>query len=206
MTDFFALLGQPRQPWLDEDALKAVFHEQSSTLHPDRFHNADDAARAEAGRAYAELNSAYQCLREPKDRLAHLIELESGRKPGGIQSVPAEAMELFAQVGQLCRETDAFLAERAQATSPMLKVRQFERGLEWTDKIQSLLSALQERREDLCEKLRSLNALWGAAPSPDDPRRATELPLPALEDIFSRLSYLNRWMAQLQERFTQLAL
>jgi DnaJ-domain-containing protein 1 len=197
MTDFFALLGQPRQPWLDEDALKAAFHEKSSILHPDRFHNAEDAARAEAGRIYAELNSAYQCLREPKDRLAHLIELESGRKPGGIQSVPAEAMELFAQVGQLCRETDAFLAESAKATSPMLKVRQFERGLEWTDKIQALMRSLNEQREELHAKLRSMNNSW---------KGEVAASLPALGDIHSRLSYLNRWMAQLQERFTQLAL
>ena len=198
MTDFFALLGQPRQPWLDEDALKAAFHEKSSSLHPDRFHNADDAAREEAGRIYAELNSAYQCLREPKDRLAHLIELESGRKPGGIQSVPAEAMELFAQVGQLCRETDAFLVERAKATSPMLKVRQFERGLEWTDKIQALMKSLNEQREELHAKLRSMNESWVSG--------SMAASLPVLGEIHSRLSYLNRWMAQLQERFTQLAL
>ena len=198
MTDFFALLGQPRQPWLDEDALKASFHDTSSSLHPDRFHNTDDAARAEAGRIYAELNSAYQCLREPKDRLAHLIELESGRKPGGIQSVPAEAMELFAQVGQLCRETDAFLVERAKATSPMLKVRQFERGLEWTDKIQMLMKSLNEQREELHAKLRSMNESWVGG--------SMAALLPVLGDVHSRLSYLNRWMAQLQERFTQLAL
>ena len=201
MTDYFALLGQPRQPWLDEDALKAAFHEQSSTLHPDRFHNAEDVVRAEAGRIYAELNTAFQCLREPKERLAHLIELESGRKPGGIQSVPAEAMELFAQVGQLCRETDAFLAERAKATSPMLKVRQFERGLGWTDRVQALLSTLQERREELHGKLRSVNESWMKAKE-----GAVATSLPALQDVHSRLSYLNRWMAQLQDRFTQLAL
>ena len=198
MTDFFALLGQPRQPWLDEDALKTAFHDTSFSLHPDRFHTADDAARAEAGRIYAELNSAYQCLREPKDRLAHLIELESGRKPGGIQSVPAEAMELFAKVGQLCRETDVFLVERAKATSPMLKVRQFERGLEWTDKIQMLMKSLNEQREELHAKLRSMNESWVGG--------SMAALLPVLGEIHSRLSYLNRWMAQLQERFTQLAL
>lgn len=201
MTDFFALLGQPRQPWLDEDALKTAFHEQSSTLHPDRFHGADDVARAEAGRNYSELNSAYQCLREPKDRLAHLIELESGRKPGGIQSVPAEAMELFAQVGQLCRETDAFLAERAQATSPMLKVRQFERGLGWMDRIQTLQQSLLQQREALHAKLCSTNEHWAGVEA-----GSSGASLPALEDIHSRLSYLNRWTAQLQERLTQLAL
>lgn len=201
MTDFFALLGQPRQPWLDEDALKAAFHEQSSTLHPDRFHSADDAARAEAGRRSAELNSAYQCLRELKDRLAHLIELESGRKPGGIQSVPAEAMVLFAQVGQLCRETDAFLADSAKVKSPMLKVQYFERGLEWTDRIQELLKMLNGQREALHAKLRLMNESWAGA---DAGSRAASLP--ALGEIHSRLSYLHRWTAQLQERLTQLVL
>ena len=201
MIDFFVLLGQPRQPWLDEDALKAAFHEHSSTLHPDRFHNADHAVRTEAGRIYAELNTAFQCLREPKDRLAHLIELESGRKPGGIQSVPVEAMEMFAQVGQLCREADTFLVERAKATSPMLKVRQFERGMEWTDRIQTLQKSLSQQREELHVKLRSVNESWMSV---KEGSAATSLPM--LQEAHSRLSYLNRWMAQLQERFTQLTL
>ena len=201
MIDFFALLGQPRQPWLDEDALKASFHEHSSTLHPDRVHNAEDAVRAEAGRIYAELNAAFQCLREPKDRLAHLIELETGRKPGGIRSVPVEAMAMFEQVGQLCREVDAFLGERATATSPMLKVRQFERGLEWTDQIQTLQKSLFQQREELLGKLRFVNQSWMSGKEVSE---ATSLPL--LQEAHSRLSYLNRWMAQLQERLTQLAL
>src|SRR6266496_3437326 len=116
MNDCFALLEEPRRPWLDLEALKAKFLGLASGVHPDHFHNASDAA--ELARRYAELNGAYQCLREPKDRLAHLLELERGCKPGGVERVPAEVMDLFMRVGELCRGTDAFQAERAGIHSP----------------------------------------------------------------------------------------
>ena len=48
-------------------------------------------------------------LREPKDRLQHLLELESGAKPGNIQSTPPELTDLFFAVGQLCRDVDTFV-------------------------------------------------------------------------------------------------
>jgi DnaJ-domain-containing protein 1 len=38
VTDYFALLDEPRQPWLDEEALKAKFFALSTSVHPDRVH------------------------------------------------------------------------------------------------------------------------------------------------------------------------
>jgi len=47
-------------------------------------------------------------------------------------------MESFFEIGRLCKEADAFLAEKAKVTSPILKVGLFERGHEWTDKLNAL--------------------------------------------------------------------
>src|SRR5580704_14000879 len=116
--DYFALLGQPRQPWLDAHALKAAFLQQSARLHPDRVQAGNDVDQAAATDRFAELNGAYNCLREPKDRLLHLLELESGAPPANVQSVPADTLDLFMETGQVCRQTDQFLAARSRAASP----------------------------------------------------------------------------------------
>lgn len=81
MTDAFALLSESRRPWLDADALKSRFLPLSAEVHPDRVHSASEAEKAAANTRYAELNAAYNTLREPRDRLLHLLELEAGGKP-----------------------------------------------------------------------------------------------------------------------------
>ena len=115
MLDYFVLLDQPRRPWLDADALKAKFLALSSTTHPDRVHGAAEAEVQSATQRYTELNTAHACLRDPKERLHHLLELERGQKLFGLQPTPDGVMEWFMQVGELVRAVDAFLVERARA-------------------------------------------------------------------------------------------
>jgi len=206
MTDCFALLGEPRRPWLEADALKEKFLALSAGAHPDRFHNAPPAEKEAASRRCADLNAAFTRLREPKDRLAHLLELELGRRPADVQAVPGDATELFFQVGQLCRETDRFLGDCTQATSPLLKVQLFKRGAELAARVSQLLRTLQQRQDALDAELKSLNAAWVVAPPVGSHERAAQLPLGRVEEIYRALSFTTRWRAQLQERFVQLAL
>ena len=74
MTDYFSLFNEPRRPWLDAEKLKARFLTLSAECHPDR---AVTAAEREAATArFTELNAAHNCLREPRERLQHLLALE----------------------------------------------------------------------------------------------------------------------------------
>src|SRR6185503_437127 len=122
MTDYFALLEEPRRPWLDTESLKKKFLSRSSEVHPDRVHNAAEAEKQMASRHYAELNAAFNCLREPKTRLRHLLELELGTKPEDLQEIPPDLADLFLEVAGLRRQVDGFLAERAKVQSPLLRV------------------------------------------------------------------------------------
>ena len=88
MTDNFLLLDEPRRPWLDADALKRKFLARSAEVHPDRTHNAAESEKLAANQRYTALNAAYNCLREPKDRVRNLLELELGQKPSDLTSVP----------------------------------------------------------------------------------------------------------------------
>src|SRR5258706_6717806 len=123
MTDFFALFHEPRRPWLDPEKLKSKFLSLSAAVHPDRVHTALAPEKQAAHERFTELNTACQILREPKERLLHLLELELGAKPKDVQKVPPTTLDLFMEVGQLCREDEAFLADRARATAPFVKSR-----------------------------------------------------------------------------------
>jgi DnaJ-domain-containing protein 1 len=206
MTDSFALLGEPRRPWLEGEALKAKFLDLSAAVHPDRVHGAPEKERTAAHQRYTELNAAYQCLREPKDRLRHLLELETGTQPKQVHNLSGETAGWFTAVTQLCRDVDAFLADRAKVTSPLLKVPLFEHGQEWTDKLQAGQRQVNQRKEELIAALKEMNDAWAAAPAVGTPQRAAALPLQRLEEIYRAMSYLTRWGGQLQERVLQLSL
>lgn len=205
-TDYFALLGEPRRPWLDPAPLQARFHRLAADAHPDRTHAAGEEDKAAANARFAALNAAHGCLRDPKGRLSHLLLLEWGQKPPDVQRIPPGTIELFTEVGTACHEVDAALAGRDQETSPMRRLRFVERGLEWSDRMESLRKDIQARQEALMRELREMNAFWESAPPPGDPARRTSLPLRRLAELSQLFSYLARWSSQLEERLTRLAL
>jgi DnaJ-domain-containing protein 1 len=206
MPDYFALLNEPRRPWLEAEPLKQKFLTLSSEFHPDRACAAGEAERGAATRRFAELNAAWQCLREPKERLGHLLELESGARPAGTPDVPAAAMDLFFETGRLCREADAFLAVRGKTSSPVVKAQMFGRGMELAGRLNDLQQVIARSQEELLAELRGLNAAWETAPAAGAAGRAAALPLEALEGICRMLSYIARWTGQIQERVAQLSL
>ena len=206
MIDCFALLDEPRRPWIDPEALKARFLLLSRHAHPDRVHNEAPPDKQAATLHYTDLNAAYTCLREPKARLRHLLELERGSRPREVQPVPPDTMDLFFEVGQLGRAADAFLSRRNRLDSPLLKAEVFEEGFEWREKINALEQRLAERVAVLDEELRTLNRDWETAAPLPDPARAQTLPLARLEEMYQLYGYLTRWRGQLQERLTQLSL
>ena len=195
-TDYFVLLKEPRRPWLDSAALKEKFFALSTEVHPDRVHQALGPEKLAANLRYTELNAAYNCLREPRDRLRHLLELELGSKPSDLTSVPDDLMKLFIAVGKLLREVDAFLVEKSRASSPLLQVQQFERGQEWLDKLGELRRTIAERQEPLLDELKTLSEMWDSRP---------DKPLNRLREIWRLLSFYQRWLGQIQERNVQLS-
>jgi hypothetical protein len=205
-SDAFALLSEPRRPWLEPDALRARFLPLSTPVHPDRVHGASEAEKLAANTRYAELNAAYNTLREPRDRLLHLYELEAGTKPKDIQRIPPGTMDLFVEVGQTCRDADEFLKKKGEAKSPMLRLQLMPAGLEWVDQLQALQGRVNVKRDELISELRQMNAIWDAAPPVGSPERSAALPLERLELIYRAMSYVARWTDQIQERLVQLAM
>ena len=199
MTDYFALLDEPRRPWLDPEGLRKKFLTLSANLHPDRVHSAGEAEKSAAARRFAELNAAFNSLQEPKSRLLHLLELNLGAKPKDVQRIPAALAERFTEVATACRQADAFLAEKNRTTSPLLQVGLFERAQEWIERLKTLQSRLGVFHHQLLDELRSLDAAWTGV---GDPKSL----LPRLEELYRLFGYFNRWSSQVQERIMQLSL
>src|SRR5262245_24185955 len=205
MTDFFALLGEPRRPWVDPERLKSKFIELSAAMHPDRVNQKSEWAKQTATARYAELNAACQCLRDPKERLRHLLELERGVAPNDIQTVPPEMADLLMEVGRICRDADAFLARKARTTSPLLRVGLLEDSLQRTDVLNALREKIAARRAALVEQTKLLNADWESTPRRMTPN-AVQLPLDRVEGIYRMLGYLDRSAEQVHERIVELSL
>ena len=200
MTDHFALLGVPRRPWLGAELLKQRFLELSADCHPDRVHHANEGDKLAAQNRFTELNSAYQALLDHRERLLGLIELELGTRTNEMQPIPPDLMTLFLEVGKLCREADAFLADKATHSSPLLKVELFERGHLWVEKLVELQQRVEGWRDGLLAEIRELDSGWEALTSAEKPER-----LRLLQRIAGLMNYSKKWLTQIQERIVQLS-
>jgi curved DNA-binding protein CbpA len=198
VTDYFAILGLPRRVWLPEEEIKDAFLRISAQVHPDRVHNSTGEEKQKAQTDFAELNTAQNRLRIPRERILHLLELSGYGKPAQVQNVPAAALELFAPVAELTRGADAFLAEKTKASSPMLKAQFFEKGLEWTDKIQKIMELIAGRIVEIEQQFKLIDA--ELAPEKQPVQNLPEGTANRLHELAATLGFLERWRAQLQER------
>lgn len=180
MKDAFSLLGLPRRPWLEVDDVRAAFQQKAAGAHPDRQGETGD---------FAELTQAYETLREPANRLRHLLALEFPELPLPT-GVPADLMEWFPKVGaQLQKLKDAARA-KAAATSALARVLATS-GLPEAESFQTELKRVREQRH---EQVRKLDAAWPAV-EPGE-----------LAAIVHRLGFLDKWLAQLADAILALRL
>jgi curved DNA-binding protein CbpA len=191
MIDYFALLQQPRRPWLDPEELKEKYHELTKTAHPDR------PSPANPDSDFASINEAYRVLLDPKLRLDHLLNLE-GIPPISHANVPEQIADVFLEIGTLIQETDRLLAKSATATAlskALLRTEILEKQKLTAD----LLEKLETMYAGALKELKRLDQIWTST----DNLRTGASDLSALS---SRFAYLTRWIAQLKERKFQLSI
>jgi curved DNA-binding protein CbpA len=189
MIDYFALLQQPRRPWLDSEELKEKYHELTKTAHPDR------SSSANPNSDFADINEAYRVLLDPKLRLDHLLNLE-GIPPASHTNVPEQIADVFLEIGTLIQETDRLLAKSATTTA-LSKALLRSEILEKQKLIADLLEKLETMYADALKELKLLDQTWTST----DKNGAAEL-----SALLSRFAYLTRWIAQLKERKFQLSI
>jgi len=186
MTDYFALLRQPHQPHLADSALEQAFRERARLLHP-------DAAGAKEGDEFAQLNTAFNVLRDPRSRLRHLLELE-GVTPEKELIAP-ELVELFSRAAEISHQAKAEIAKEHGSESAIARsVAQLKRSQIRAELI-SVLRKLEANALRAQSDLEDLNALW-------DKERATAVA--KLMQVQQQFTVLHRWMDTLGELQFQL--
>lgn len=173
MTDYFALLGEARRPWLEPENLKEKYF-----------------ALSRAAAADAELNEAFRVLSDPKLRLQHFLTLAGVELTVG-RPVPPSVAELFWNTGTLLREVERWLLKCAEASSALSRaLLSAERT-----KLEGKLEKLEEQLNALYEtELAQLRRIEVAANS-DSPNELSKL-----VERYDSISYLTRLQKQTKEK------
>lgn len=182
MIDHFAILAQPRRPWLDADALKDAFHRATAQEHPD--------VAGGSGETSAALNAAYAVLREPATRLRHLLELEWPGVSPTPAAIPAALADFFGRIATLRQAGAALAKKEAAAQSPLARALLAGDRATLRRDLQSVLAELETAEAAALADLRALDAEWNSS----EPRAAAQLA--AAQQCFS---FLAKWQAQLRE-------
>lgn len=182
MPDHFAILAQPRRPWLDEAALKDAFHQATTQQHPDVTGGSSEDASA--------LNAAYTVLRDPAARLRHLLELEWPGVVSAQAGIAPELADLFGKIAALRQAGAALAKKEAAAQSPLARALLAGDRAAQIAALQGVLAALVASEDAAREEVRAIDADWDAR---DEATCAT---LAALQQ---RLAFLAKWQAQLRE-------
>ena len=182
MTDHFAILAQPRRPWLHAEALKDSFHRASLQEHPD--------VAGGSGENAAAINAAYAVLRDPATRLRHLMALEWPDSAPSPAAITAALADYFGRIATL-RQTGAVLAKKeAAAQSPLARaLLAGDRAAHRRD-LQAALTELEAAEAAAQADLRAIDAAW------DRRDNATPALLAAVQQQFS---FLAKWQAQIRE-------
>jgi len=191
MTDYFALLDQPRAPWLDPESLKDAYHRKTLQTHPDTA----TAESTEAG--FAELNKAYQVLHDPKRRLHHLLDLEGSAPSAADQTVPQELHDLFPAIGALSQRANLFLGKMRTASTALSRSLLKPELLQLQKETTELRERIQTLSDTALAQLREANSRWDKNSSQD---------IAALSNLYFTFAYLGRWSSQLDELAFQLSL
>jgi hypothetical protein len=99
-------------------------------------------------------------------------------------------MDLFKEVGEMCRELDGFLERKRATTGRLEKAGLMSEELILQDSLVALRMKLEPFGATVDADLAALDAHW----------RAGDKDLNALEAIYRKYSYLARWRQQLEER------
>lgn len=161
---------------LDLEALRKVYQDIAAQNHPDS--GGDQVA-------FERVNAHYNELKSPSRRLKAFMDAK-GLEHDPRGAVSNDLMDLFMLVGSLLQNTDSFLRKKSQATSILAKALLEAESMETQDQLSKLIASVEEKIETLTGSFS---------------KDLQTMDLPALA---RNLSFLEKWQAQLQQRYGSL--
>jgi DnaJ-domain-containing protein 1 len=140
------------------------------------------------------LNEAFNTLRDPASRILHLLAL-SGEKPQP-KAASAGVSAWFGIVATDLQRFDRMFQPLSQVTSSLLRAVKFREAQAVLADLERISDGLASEKEGLLKTMAEIDASW-----PND--RATDRD--SLAQIASDLRFLEKWLAQINERRLRLA-
>jgi curved DNA-binding protein CbpA len=179
----FHSFGLEPSPCVDQEDLKKRFLASSATLHP-------DIGGSRTAQAFSDLNQAYQLLSSDRLRLKHLLEICGLSDPGSIGAVPGNLGDLFMKAGGLLNTANTLIKAQKGIESVLEGAAWHAEALVLVEKLQELLEDLFSLRQTLRERWNLLGESW----------ENNQQNLQLLKVIYLELSYVEKWIEQLQEK------
>ncbi|MDR3403511.1 MAG: hypothetical protein P4L99_13520 [Chthoniobacter sp.] len=182
MPDHFAILAQPRRPWLDDEVLKEAFHRATAQQHPD--------VAGGSGESAAALNAAYAVLRDPAARLRHLLDLEWPDAGPSSHSIAPEFADLFQKIAVRRQGSAALAKKMSAAQSPVARALLAGDQAAQRLALEAVLTETDAAAASALDDLRALDAHWNYRDT------HTRHAVAALQQ---RFAFLTKWQAHLRE-------
>jgi molecular chaperone HscB len=155
----FELLGLPAVYAIDQATLTSRYRDLQNSVHPDRYANASDQERRLSMQRAAQINEAFNTLKDPLRRAAYLLELAGiDLEAKGSTMDPAFLMEQM--------ELREQLAEIRSADDPLEQVAGLIDGLahqlrEMSAQLEALFSAHDaESLSQAADQVRKMQFLY----------------------------------------------
>ncbi len=164
----FEVLGIPRRLVADTDEVTRRYYEMSRIYHPDRHQDAPVAERIQAINRTANVNKAYQVLRDPFERGKWWLEYQGEELGRENNQVPGELMILVLEIQELLEQA------RSRADSDV------------ANHVEEHRADVESERDARLERLQDNFARWDNRGLKESPELLVEL-----KQLLSELSYLR---------------
>ena len=151
----FELFGLPIQFELDGSLLSTQFRELQKQFHPDNFSTASERDRLMSVQKAAQINDAYQVLKQPVSRLEYILQL-NGLDIRGEQKTLQDPMFLMQQM-ELREELEEISDEEALLDFDAKVNKLYKQHL--LDVQQQLQDAMWEAAAEQVRKLKFIEKL-----------------------------------------------
>ena len=195
--DYFTFFGLPRRLVLDLQDLERRFRDLSRRFHPDYFYNASPAERLASLERSSYLNDAYRALRNPVNRIEHLLAIEglpaaTSEDPSTGSAVGKVPPSLLEEVFALNEELDEIRELRESGADPA----------QLRSRLESSRVPIERRRDEHEQQLQELMARWDSQNDGAGDRRST---LDALRERLLERNYINNLLATIDREMAALA-
>ncbi len=176
MNNYFQLLGVPPIIHIDLDELTLLYKKAAAESHPDQ--GGDE-------QHFNLLNTAYQTLKSPSKRLKHLLDVHSISydKRGTVSN---HLMNFFMSTGSTLQHADAFIKKKQATSSALSKALLEGESLEIQEQISEEIDALEKAHSEIMAGL------------------SDEIEVTSYAIASRDLAFLEKWQAQLKERYASL--